>query len=105
MLNICIDDHDEEENDDYDDDDDDKYDNVTMMITMLEECLCEGRHLAVFGRAEEVDHLGLPSHHTKDQTHTHTHQTHHTKDQTHNLNMAQGRSNMQNYQTFIIKFH
>ena len=39
---MCIDDHDEEENDnyDYDDDDgDDKYDNITMVITMHEECL------------------------------------------------------------------
>ena len=79
-----IDHHDEEENDDFDDDDyDDKYDNITMMITMHEECLCEGRHLAVFGS------LGISlSHH-----------------QTHNLNMAQGRSNVQNYQIFIIKFH
>ena len=61
-----IDHHDEEENDDFDDDDyDDKYDNITMMITMHKECLCEGRHLAVFGRAKEVDHLGLASHITK----------------------------------------
>ena len=59
MLNICIDDHDEEENDDYDDDDDDKYDNVTMMITMLEECLCEVRHLASLWTSRRGGSLGI----------------------------------------------